>query len=106
MSEYVVMLFYDLPMVTKSEVKSYTSFRKLIKSKGFYQVQESFYCANSRDKESSKQLIKFIKEHSPLIGNIRALIITSNIFNSMEILAGEITIQEKIISNKSVILEF
>ena len=38
-----LLLFFDLPMTTSSELKTYRNFVKNIKKEGFYMLQKSVY---------------------------------------------------------------
>lgn len=39
-----LILFFDLPMVTNSDKKTYTSFRKYLIKNGYMIIQFSVYC--------------------------------------------------------------
>ena len=83
------MLFFDLPSVTKTDHKEYTKFIKLIKSKGFIQMQESVYTKLSLNEAVANAAIKEIRSKLPKEGMISVLTLTENQFASIEHILGE-----------------
>lgn len=103
--KYICMVLYDLPTTLKSSARAYRIFRKVLIKNGYYQLQESVYCKKFNEKSQAKNSIKNLKNFAPLHGNIRAIIFTNNVFEQMEIILGETKFEEKVLSNKSRILE-
>ena len=46
------ILFFDLPSVSKKDKKEYRDFIKLLKTLGFYSLQESVFCKMNIDKQA------------------------------------------------------
>lgn len=84
------ILFFDLPSITSSDKKNYRNFIKLIKSNGFYMIQESVYVKMSIDMQKINSTLAIIKSSLPPKGNIIVLNITEKQFASMDILLGDI----------------
>ena len=82
------LLFFDLPVVTKSDRREYTKFLKLIKSKGFIRLQESVYSKLSLNDSVVKATMKEIKAKLPREGMVSVLTLTEAQFASMEHLLG------------------
>lgn len=103
--EYVLMIFYDIPNKNINERKKYTKFRKYLKNNGFYQMQESVYLRKYKNKNKIDQIIIELKILSPIGSNIRALILTENIFYHMKIISGELSFNEKILNKTTKLIE-
>ena len=84
-----ILVHYDLPMVTKSEKKNYTKFRKKILKDGFALFQFSMYIRHCSSKENTEVHIKRVKSFLPPKGHIGILTITDKQFGSMEIFRGK-----------------
>lgn len=84
-----VMLFFDLPSVTKEELKCYRHFIKNLKKNGFYMLQESVYVKMAIDSQVTTSTINKVKSFLPPKGNIIVLSLTEKQFSNMEILLGE-----------------
>ena len=102
--EYIGMIMYDLPMHTDNEILRYKNFRKKLIEKGYYQIQKSVYIMRSKTKEKIELAEKQLSMLAPENSSIRSIILTEDQFQKMKVLAGEVTMGEKISQNK--ILEF
>ena len=83
------ILFFDLPMVTATELRNYRNFLKELKRIGFYMIQESVYVKMSIDKQSADSIVKKINSFLPPKGSILVLTITEKQFSQIEVLLGE-----------------
>ena len=77
------MLFFDLPMVSKSELREYRHFIKFIKSKGFIMMQESVYTKLSLNESVVESTLKEIRAKLPKDGIVSVLTITEKQFSSI-----------------------
>ena len=102
--EYIGMIMYDLPMHTDNEILRYKNFRKKLIEKGYYQIQKSVYIMRSKTKEKIELAEKQLSMLAPENSSISSIILTEEQFQKMKVLAGEVTMGEKISQNK--ILEF
>lgn len=61
----------------------------MIKTNGFYMIQESVYCRMSIDQQMADTIANRIRTSIPPEGNIMLLNVTEKQFSSMQILLGE-----------------
>ncbi|WP_347860860.1 CRISPR-associated endonuclease Cas2 [Salimicrobium sp. PL1-032A] len=84
-----VFIMFDLPVETKTQVRTYNKFRKSLIEEGFLMMQYSIYVKSCLNKESAESMVHKVKMHLPKDGHVRSLIITERQFESMKILIGE-----------------
>ena len=84
-----LILFFDLPVESTAEKRSYRKFVKTLKVNGFYMLQKSVYVKLNIDMKSSDGTIKKIEKDLPPKGNISVLVVTEKQFAAMEFLLGE-----------------
>lgn len=89
-----MLVFFDLPVVTKAERKAYTQFRRFLLNDGFDMIQFSVYgrILNGRDAESKH--LQRVMENLPPEGSVRALTVTEKQFAGMKMLVGMPLFQE------------
>lgn len=85
-----MIIFFDLPSVTKTDHREYTKFVKFIKSKGFCMFQESVYTKLCLNETVVKSTMKDIKKNVPRSGYVSILTLSENQFASIETLIGAI----------------
>lgn len=85
-----MIIFFDLPSVTKTDHREYTKFIKFIKSKGFCMFQESVYTKLCLNETVVKSTMKDIKKNVPRSGYVSILTLSENQFASIETLIGAI----------------
>ncbi len=83
-----VLVFFDLPVITKKERKIASRFRKEIMRDGFYMFQFSIYLRHCPSRENADVHIKRVKNILPEQGHIGILTITDKQFGAMEIFYG------------------
>jgi CRISPR-associated protein Cas2 len=86
-----ILVFFDLPVVTKKERKIASRFRKDIMGDGFSMFQFSIYVRHCPSKENADVHIKRVKRLLPEHGHVGILTITDKQFGSMEIFFGQKT---------------
>lgn len=84
-----MILFFDLPSVTKIDLKEYRHFIKLLISKGFVMYQESVYTKLCLNQNIVDQTRKELSVKLPKDGIISILVITEQQFASIENLLGK-----------------
>lgn len=99
-----MILFFDLPVLTKSERKVYSKFRKSLIKKGFYMLQYSVYVKIYANRDAAELDKKMIKRISPDQGHIRIMLVTEKQYSKMEIIVGGISNQEKIITEEALLI--
>ena len=97
-----MIIFFDLPSVTKTDHREYTKFVKFIKSKGFCMFQESVYTKLCLNETVVKSTMKDIKKNVPRSGYVSILTLSENQFASIETLIG--TIKTDVINTDSKII--
>lgn len=85
-----IILFFDLPAITKKDHREYAKFVKLIKKEGFFMMQESVYTKLALNQTVVNSCLSLIRKNLPADGCVSVLSITENQFNSIEHMMGEI----------------
>ncbi|MDH2875482.1 CRISPR-associated endonuclease Cas2 [Bacillus cytotoxicus] len=98
-----ILVFFDLPVMTKAERKAYTRFRKFLLKDGYYtMLQFSVYTRVCNGEEGAQKHLRRLRQNIPNVnGAIRSLKVTEKQFESMDILLGVQTIDEKLGTNKT-----
>jgi CRISPR-associated protein Cas2 len=100
----MLLIFFDLPTDTKKARREYGNFRRYLLKNGFMMLQFSVYVRVCKGQENIKNQLNKLKFALPSHGNIRALQITNNQYNAMEILLGTIKPEEAIANNQLILL--
>lgn len=98
-----LLLFFDLPMTTKAEVRIYTKFRKYLIKSGYLMMQYSVYCRIFPNREAAINHINILKKEIPKYGQIRLMLVTEKQYAKMEIIVGGKSKQEEIANSDSFI---
>lgn len=93
-----VILFFDLPMITKTDKRVYNRFRKWLIENGYLMMQFSIYCKIFANRDSVKVHIEKLKKNVPKRGQIRVMTITEKQYTNIVLLIGDITRQEELSS--------
>jgi CRISPR-associated protein Cas2 len=80
-----ILVFFDLPVVTKKDRKIYTKFRKNLLKDGFSMFQFSIYMRHCMSRENADVHIKRVKNFLPEKGEVGILEITDKQFGRMDI---------------------
>lgn len=84
-----VMVFFDLPMETKTDRREYSKFRKYLLNEGFIMMQKSVYTKIVLNGYASKMVAERLYGHSPRDGKVQILTITEKQYQSIEYVLGE-----------------
>lgn len=98
-----LVLFFDLPMKTKKEIRIYTHFRKYLIQNGYMMMQLSVYCKIFPNREAAVKHIDILRKNVPKEGQIRLLLVTEKQYSKIEIIVGGKSNQENIINVDSFI---
>lgn len=90
-----IIVFFDLPVTTKTQRKTATDFRKFLIQDGYYMVQYSVYARVCNGYDAIDKHIKRLKNVVPNNGSIRVLVITEKQYESMYVLTGNLLEEEK-----------
>lgn len=85
-----ILLFFDLPAVTKKEIRDYTLFVKNLKKLGFIRMQESVFTKLALNPSVVNSCMTELKKKLPPDGIVSVITITEKQFSTMEHLVGEI----------------
>ena len=95
-----IMVFFDLPVKTKTERSIATKFRTFLLKDGYHMVQYSLYARVCNGMDSVEKHIKRLKANLPPNGSVRVLTITEKQYESIKILVGELSLEEKSADNE------
>jgi len=90
-----LLLFFDLPMNTKSERRAYSRFRKYLIGNGFTMVQFSVYAKIFPNRSSLDTYMMSLRQNLPKEGSVRAMAVTEKQYNNMFLLVGDKTLNEE-----------
>lgn len=90
-----VIVFFDLPVGTKSERGAATRFRNYLLSEGYYMIQFSVYGRLCNGPDASEKHEKRLLDNVPKEGSVRVLTVTEKQYAAMKILAGTKKEREK-----------
>ena len=85
-----IILFFDLPSVTKKEIRDYNLFVKNLKKLGFVRMQESVFTKLALNPSVVNSCMNELKKKLPPDWIVSVLTIIEKQFTSMEHLIGEI----------------
>ncbi len=99
-----VLVLFDLPMISKSEKRTYVRFRKDLMDDGFIMMQFSIYMRFCRNLQDANKHIARVKGMAPRDGNIRILSITEKQFEDMILVIGDLSETEKTVKKDYVVI--
>ena len=90
-----ILVFFDLPVVTKAERRAYTQFRRFLLNDGYDMIQFSVYgrIVNGRDAEDKH--LRRLTANLPPEGSVRSLTVTEKQYASIKLLVGTPRFREK-----------
>lgn len=95
-------MFFDLPVVTKQQRKTYARFRKFLISSGFDMIQFSVYARITRNSDDARKYISLVDRNKPPEGSVRVLSVTERQYSSMILLVGEKTATENFLGTNDI----
>lgn len=98
-----LIVFFDLPVVTKQDRKNYAKFRKYLIKNGYLMMQYSVYCKIFANREAAIKHVAILKKNVPNDGQIRILLVTEKQYSKIEIIVGGKSVQESIVNSDSFI---
>lgn len=84
-----ILVMFDLPVITSSERKEYTRFRKYLIKSGFIMLQESVYCKLTPNSTLADAVIENVRKNKPEKGLVQVLRVTEKQYAKMEFIVGE-----------------
>ena len=98
-----LIVFFDLPVVTKADRHAYSVFRKYLIKQGYLMMQYSIYSKIFNNQEAIENHLKILKRNIPKDGSIRALMVTEKQYSKIVILLGAKSVVEEESSIEAVI---
>ncbi|MFQ3549151.1 MAG: CRISPR-associated endonuclease Cas2 [Armatimonadota bacterium] len=90
-----LIVFFDLPVVSKTARRRYARFRKFLLRDGYDMIQFSIYSRICNGLDDVNKHIKRLKENLPTEGSIRCMQVTEKQYANMMVLIGEKKEKEK-----------
>lgn len=91
-----MMVFFDLPTLTKSDRRNANRFRKFLIKDGYIMLQLSVYSRICKGQDDVDKHAKRLRSLLPEDGSVRLLVVTEKQYVSMEILIGTMKKEEEI----------
>ena len=98
-----VIVFFDLPVLTSTERREYTRFRKYLIKNGFLMMQESVYSKLAQNQTAADIIVDNLKKNKPEKGLVQVMKITEKQYSKIECIVGE-TKNEVIDSDERLII--
>lgn len=99
-----MMVFFDLPVVTKAERRAYTQFRRFLLNDGYDMIQFSIYGRILNGNDAEEKHMQRLLANLPSEGSIRVLTVTEKQYASMKLLVGLPLFQEKQVNANQIAL--
>lgn len=90
-----LIIFFDLPMKSKKEIRIYAHFRKWLVENGYIMMQYSIYSKIFNNRDACVKHIDILKRYVPKQGQIRIMMITEKQYSKIEIIVGGKSSQEE-----------
>lgn len=84
-----ILVFFDLPVVSKSDRQVATKFRSFLLNDGYYMLQYSVYCRIINGVDAIEKHIKRIKLNAPSKGSIRVMTVTERQYEKTYFIVGK-----------------
>lgn len=99
-----LLVFFDLPVVTRAERRAYTVFRRFLLNDGYDMIQFSVYGRILNGNDAETKHLKRLLDNLPPAGSVRCLTVTEKQFASMKLLVGLPLFQEKNVKTQQMLL--
>lgn len=99
-----MVVFFDLPVVTKAERRAYTVFRRFLLNDGFDMIQFSVYGRILNGRVAEEKHMQRLVANLPPDGSVRVLTVTEKQYASMKLLVGMPLFQEKAVKANQLLL--
>lgn len=99
-----LLCFFDLPMETAQEKRTYLNFRKELIANGFEMLQFSVYYRTCPNRSFANKFYKRLQQSNLPAGNVRLLAVTEKQFSEMTLIVGGKTKQEEVVSDNKLVV--
>lgn len=83
-----LIVFFDLPMETYAQKRSYADFRRFLLNDGYLMMQKSVYTKLVINDQNSSAAIARLKLHKPHYGLVQLLKVTEKQYANIEYISG------------------
>jgi CRISPR-associated protein Cas2 len=90
-----LMVFFDLPVMTKQDRRIYTRFRKFLLRDGYDMIQFSVYARICNGPEAVEKHLARLTPALPPAGSVRSMQVTEKQFTGIKLLVGKKKEKEK-----------
>jgi CRISPR-associated protein Cas2 len=90
-----LIVFFDLPMVTKTEKRAYVQFRRFLINDGYDMIQWSVYGRILNGKDAETKHLARLSGNLPPEGSVRCMTVTEKQYAGIKLLVGQPFFQEK-----------
>ena len=99
-----LLVFFDLPVVSREDRRAYTIFRRFLINDGYDMIQFSVYCRILNGVDAEDKHLKRLMDNLPPTGSVRCLSVTEKQFAGMKLLVGLPLFQEKSVRTAQMLL--
>ncbi len=99
-----IIIFYDLPTLTKTDRSNFSKFRTNLEKLGFIMMQESVYIKHAYNYDWVNRTRIKLNKILPPKGDIRVLVITNKQYEGIEIIRGGKSLQELVLKDNDIIV--
>lgn len=99
-----LMVFFDLPTVTKEEKRAYTVFRRFLLQDGYDMIQWSVYGRVVNGCDDAETHLNRLSINLPPAGSVRCLQVSEKQFAGIKLLLGKKKLQEKKVTGAQMLL--
>ena len=99
-----LLVFFDLPVVSKEDRRIYQRFRKFLIADGYDMLQFSVYSRIVNGEDGVDKHLKRLGKNIPGKGSVRFLQITERQYAAMKLLVGQRTIKEKKVGTSQLLI--
>jgi CRISPR-associated protein Cas2 len=99
-----ILVFFDLPVVTRAERRAYTVFRRFLINDGYDMLQFSVYARILNGRDAEEKHYQRLSANLPPEGSIRVLTVTEKQYAGMKMLVGLPLFQEKKVNSQQMLL--
>ena len=83
-----IIVMFDLPMKSSSDIREYNRFRKYLIKAGFLMMQESVYCKLALNTTVADGIMASVRNNKPEHGLVQAFTLTERQFSKIEYITG------------------
>lgn len=93
-----LLVFFDLPVVTKKQRKVYSDFRRYLIKNGYMMIQYSIYAKIFNNRDALNNHVNTLNKNVPQEGHLRLMMVTEKQYANMVIIIGGKSNQEKVLT--------